>query len=291
MPLMISYGVGRLALMVDKAIASTLGEGAVSALTYSHSLYKVVAAVFVTNLSTIILTDFNNLCSMNEIDKVAETMRRTVSTMTLVLLPVTIVSVFNSNEIVKIVYERGKFTPETTLIVGGVLLFYAINFVPVMIQGIYNQALYAFGDTSTPMISAIVSVVVNLGTSVPLAMVIGLPGVAIGTCVSTIASIIMSRIFLKKHVPSYRGCYKVSFVIKTAVSTLVCVGSVSLISILIHNALWSFVVSAVVAFAVFIGMELILREEIAIGYFETLLKKIRGIGKKKQRQRSKEIIK
>ena len=42
--------------------------------------------------------------------------------------------------------------------------------------GIYNQALYAFGDTLKPMIVAVFSVIVNLGTSIPLTLLIGLPG-------------------------------------------------------------------------------------------------------------------
>lgn len=252
LPLMVSYGIGRLALMVDKIIASTLAVGSVSGLTYAHSLYKVVAAIFVTNLCTIILTDFNNLCARNETEKVEKTMRRTISTMTLILLPITIVTVFNSNEIVKIVYERGKFSSDATALVGGVLLFYALNFIPVMIQGIYNQALYAFGDTLKPMIVAVFSVIVNLGTSIPLTLLIGLPGVAIGTVISAIGSIIFERIVLRKYLPNYKGCYSITYLWKVVLSCIVCVAAVFMVSRVIHSALISFVASTILSFASFI---------------------------------------
>lgn len=269
LPLMVSYGVGRIALMVDSIIASTLQTGSVSALTYAHTLYRVVGAVFVTNLCTIILTDFNNLCARNETEKVEKTMRRTIATMTLILIPITIVTVFNSNEIVKIVYERGKFSADATLLVGGVLLFYALNFVPVMIQGIYNQALYAFGDTLKPMIIAVFSVVVNLGTSIPLAMVIGLPGVAIGTVVSTLSSVIFARIVLRMYLPDYKGCYSLTYIWKVVVSAAVCTGLVFVVSGAIHNHFASFVVSTIVAFGVFIICLIILKEETTVSYLNS----------------------
>ena len=114
LPLMASYGVGRLSLMVNKVVASTLAVGSVSVLTYAHALYKVVGAVFVSNLSTIVLTDFNNMCARNDLAAITTKMRRTISTMTLVLIPITIVTMLNSNEIVKIVFERGKFSSNST---------------------------------------------------------------------------------------------------------------------------------------------------------------------------------
>ena len=275
LPLMVSYGIGRLALMVDKIIASTLTVGSVSGLTYAHSLYKVVAAIFVTNLCTIILTDFNNLCARNETEKVEKTMRRTISTMTLLLLPITIVTVFNANQIVKIVYERGKFSSDATALVGGVLLFYALNFVPVMIQGIYNQALYAFGDTLKPMIIAVFSVVVNLGTSIPLTMIIGLPGVAIGTVISTIGSVIFGRVVLRKYLSEYKGCYSIIFLRKVAFSCIVCVAAVFLVSRAIHMALISFVVSTIVSFGSFFTCLIVLKEEITISYIKTFLSRVK----------------
>ena len=275
LPLMVSYGVGRLALMVDKIIASNLAVGSVSGLTYAHSLYKVVGAIFVTNLCTVILTDFNNLCAKGEISKVESSMRKTISAMTLLLIPITVVTVFNANEIVKIVYERGKFSADATALVGSVLLFYALNFVPVMIQGIYNQALYAFGDTFKPMLIAIFSVVVNLGTSIPLTAVIGLPGVAIGTVISTVGSVIFARIVLRKYLPEYKGCYTLKYIWKVAIASVACTGTVFLVVKLIHSALLSFIVSTAAAFAVFLIFMIILKEETTLSYIKALLGKLR----------------
>ena len=274
LPLMVSYGIGRVALMVDKSIASGLGVGAVSALTYAHSLYKVVGAIFVTNLTTIILTDFNNMCARNEYDKITASMRKTISIMTMVLLPIAVVTVFCSNDIVKIVYERGKFSPEATAMVGGVLLFYALNFVPVMIQGVYIQALYAFGDTVKPMLISMIAIFINLGTSIPLTKVIGLPGVAIGTVASTVIAVILERIAVKKYLPDYEGGYALSSAVRYIIALAVSAGAVFGVTLLKLSSLFCFAASTLACFAVFFGTLLILREKYLMSIIGSAKKKL-----------------
>ncbi len=261
LPLMVSYGIARVALMVDKIIASTLGVGAVSALTYAHSLYTVVGAIFVANLTTIMLTDFNNIFARKEYGKICATMKRTISIMTLVLIPITLVSVFCANDIVKIVYERGRFSPQATVLVGGVLLFYALNFVPIMIQGIQNQCLYAFGDTLSPMVISLIAIIVNLGTSIPLALMIGLPGVAIGTCISTVLAVVLQTIAVKKKLPEYGLFYKTTFIVKCLFSGGIAALGIWLVTRFVNSSLLTFVLSTVVAFGMFFGVMILMKEE------------------------------
>lgn len=278
LPLMVSYGIARVALMVDKIIASTLGVGAVSALTYAHSLYKVVGAIFVTNLATIILTDFNNMCAKREYEKVSSTLHKTISIMTLVLIPITLVSMFCANDIVKIVYERGKFSSDATALVGGVLLFYALNFVPVMIQGIQSQCLYAVGDTLKPMIISLISIVINLGTSIPLSLTIGLPGVAIGTCISTIVAVFLQNFAIRKTIPGYNSLFSKSFVWKCSLAGVPSAAAVWLVTRSISSPLFAFILATVVGFGVFFAIVLLVKEE----YTESIVKllKAKVIGKK-----------
>ncbi|MBQ9944064.1 MAG: polysaccharide biosynthesis C-terminal domain-containing protein [Clostridia bacterium] len=274
-PLMISYGVARVALMVDKTVASFLGTGAVSQLTYAHSLYKVVGAIFVTNLTTIILTDFNNLCSRNETEKVSRLARKTISMMTLMLIPVTIVSFFNASNIVKIVYERGEFAANLSASVGSVLMFYALNFVPVMIQGIYNQALYAFGDTKKPMWISVTSVVVNLGLSIPLSFVVGLAGIAIGTVASALVTIVLQRIVLKKYLPDYKGGYSRDFLWKAGAASAVCLLAVFAVSQFVSNAYLSFGLSTIVGFSSFLIVMILLKENYSLSALKQVVAKFK----------------
>ena len=265
LPLMVSYGIARVSLMVGKIVASLLGEGHVSNLTYAHTLYRVVAAIFITNLATILLTDFNEMLSQKNYQAVQRKIRAVVPIMTMLLIPITVVSVVCSRDIVKIVYERGNFTSESTVIVANVLMIYALNFIPTMIHGIYNQVLYANGDTKTPMWIAFVTITVNLSISLLLSRVIGLPGVAVGTLISSFVGVLLCSFAVKRFLPGYRGCYSVRFLLCCVVSTVFCVAAAILVELLHLPALWAFVLSTLVCSVSFLCVLLLLREKTAVG--------------------------
>ena len=270
-PLMISNGIARLALMVDKSVASMLVPGSVSSLTYAHSLYKVVGAIFVTNLTTIVLTDFNEMCSKGEYEKVNLTIKNTISTMTIILIPITVISVICSNDIVKIVYERGAFSSTATSLVGNTLKYYALNFIPVMIQGIYLPALYAMGNTFKPMIISVISVMLNLGLSIPLSLTIGIQGVALSTVISTIIAVILEFFALKKLLKNHKSFYTIRFITKCLISGMIMIMVTYYLKQMISSSLLSFVCSTLAGFFVFYFVMCVLREEYTISSMKRIL--------------------
>ena len=261
LPLMVSYGIARVSLFVDKIIASLLGEGYVTVLTYSHSLYKVVAAICIINLSTIILTDFNDLMARKNYEAVSKKLNSVISAMTILLIPITIVSTACSRDIVKFIYERKNFSAESTVMVANVLIFYAFNFLPGMIHGVYSQVMYGNGDTKTPMWISLGCIVVNFGTSLPLIYVVGPPGGAIGTLISSIFSTVLYRVLIRKYVPGYKGGYTPVFIRNCLIALLPTAGAAFLIRLAGLLAFAAFVVTTVASFAVFGGLMLILRDQ------------------------------
>ena len=275
LPLMVSNGITRIALMIGKVIASLLGEGAVSELTYAHNLYAVVSAVFITNLAVILLTDFNEMIANKEHSRVAEKMRSVIAVMTILLIPITVVSAVCSTDVVKIVYERGNFTAASTGMVAQVLAVYALSFIPGMIHGIYNQVLYANGDTKTPMWIALISIVANLLVSFLLIGKFGLSSVALASLVSSVIAVLLCRKKIKKYLPDYNGCYNARFVGSCACATVACVIVALLIKTINLSALVSFVVTTIVCSIVFVITLLLLKEQTVVGLFKTVCKKVR----------------
>lgn len=275
LPLMMSCGVGHIALMLGKMIASLLGEGHVSSLTYAHTLYRVVYTIFIANLSVILLTDFNELMAQKNFNAMKQKICSVVSIMTLFLIPITIVSVVCSKDIVKIIYERGSFSPTSTAAVASVLIFYALNFIPAMVHSIYNQVLYANGDTKTPMWIALASIAVNFVSSLILVRVIGLPGVAIGTLISSLVSTFLCKIYVKKILVSFKGCYSIRFVLRSLIASGLC----ALVALLVQSfelpALLTFLITTILAMGAFIGFMLLMRDEITITAAKWIAPKIK----------------
>ncbi len=260
LPLVMSYGITRATLMIGKTIASFLGDGAVSQLTYAHNLFAVVSAMFVTNLTTILLTDFNELLAVREYGKVEDKIKSVASIMTILLIPITIVSVVCSEDVVGIVYERGQFTSDITSLVANVLMIYALSFIPAMIYGIYNQVFYAVGDTKTPMWIAIANIIVNVSISLLLIKKLGLQSVALASLLSSIVASILCKIKVKKYLTEYNGCYSVKFICSCVVAGIFCTVCALCVKAAQLPSLLSFLATTVVSFFSFLLVLLILKD-------------------------------
>ena len=276
LPLVISNGIVRLSLLVDRIISSMMGEGAVTCLTYAHMLSYFVEGVFIINISTVLLSDFINLAAKNDNESIKNKLRSSLSIMIIILLPISVITVIFSKQITSIVFYHGNFSMNDVDRVATLISFYAIGFVPSVISNIYMQTHYAFGKTRTTLNISMVSIVSNIVISIVLASIIGLSGIAIGTCMSYIIS---GSIYSKKIgeiVEDYRIIINWRFLLSIFISASVCVGIALLIRGKIESNLLSFVCASVLGIGAYVVCLVIVREQNVI----TLLNKGMSIIKK-----------
>jgi putative peptidoglycan lipid II flippase len=83
-----------------------------------------------------------------------------------------------SDEIIRVLYERGAFTEQNTSVVASILAIYGIGlpgFVPIKAL---QPGFYAREDTKTPMRFTIVSVILNSGLAISLFPILAERGIA-----------------------------------------------------------------------------------------------------------------
>lgn len=271
-PLIISNGIVSVSLLIDRILCSTLGEGSVSFLTYSQTLYNFVASVFIINLSTILLSDFNELISLNKFEEAYLKLKKSVNIMVILLIPISIIAIIYHNEIVKIVFERGNFIQSDVQKVGKLLMIYSISFVPSVISNIYMQVHYAAGKINTSMKYSVYSILSNIILSVILVHAIGIGGVAAGTTISNFISMSLYSKSINSILPvkEFKIFSIKDTVYKFVISGIICCCFVYCICKLINNPYISFV------FAVFLGLTsyfsslAILKEPHIINYVEKI---------------------
>ena len=256
--------------MIDQIISSTLGSGAVSYLNYSHSLYNIVNSLLIANLCMILLTDFTNLCVNREIEKLKHKLSQSISVMLIVLIPVTILTMCYSKEIVSIVYQRGAFTDESAQNVGILLFFYAIGFIPAMFNSIHTQVLHAFGSMKIAMRNSIISFGLNIILSVILSRIVGIAGIALGTTISVTSVIFIYKHSVDRYLPEYKLFENHKSIIKLAGASVVCVAIALVIKKLIGNILISFIGATVLGFGMFVVTLILFKEENAIYIVDVL---------------------
>lgn len=203
LPLVIGNATSEINDIVDKKIATQIGEGIPSLLTYSATLNEIITGVVISSLSIVLFVHFSDMVAKKEIKKLEMLLRKSVLFLTFMLIPITIIFSISGLNIVKVVYGRGMITNNNIKIINTLLLGYSLGFIFQATRIIYAKALYAFQNTKAPLINGIVSIIVNAVLSVFLTQKFGYIGISISTSISMFIATILLHYSLKKYLPSF----------------------------------------------------------------------------------------
>lgn len=197
-PVLIGNATVQLHFLVDRAIAASLPEGAVSALSYGGTLNDFVISIFVVAIATVFFTEMSQLFAESKDEKGIAVMGKGVAAIVLALAPIAVFTVIMSGEIVQIVYFRGAFDANAAKLTAEALMYYAAGFLFVGIKYILVRLFYSRQETRVPMLIGVCSVVLNIILSIVLSRVLGIGGITLATSISEFASMCLFIVVAKK---------------------------------------------------------------------------------------------
>lgn len=205
LPLVIGFSVVDLGHLVDKIVASSLESGSVSSLYYGQAASSdIVSSVIVTSVGSVLLTSITkNVASKTSINEIKAKVQNISSIMTFIIIGINALYIVEGSDLIRFLFQRGKFDGDNTTSVTTVALYYSIGFIFTANRDILVKTHYAFHDTKSPMINSIAGVGLNVILSIALSRLIGVSGVALATSISMIFVFVLSTITLKKHIHGY----------------------------------------------------------------------------------------
>ena len=217
-PVFIGIAVNQINTMVDRTLASTLVEGSISALNYANKLNQFIMSLFITSISAVIYPRLSKLSCENDEQNFIESIVKSINSVTLLIIPVTVGAIVLSKPIVKILFQRGEFDSIATQMTSVALIFYSIGLIGMGLRDIIGKVFYSLKDTKTPMINGSVAMVINIILNIILIKFMGHAGLAFATSISSIICILLLFRSLKKKV----GYFGQDKIIST---TLKCIGA------------------------------------------------------------------
>lgn len=175
---------GGINLLLDKFIAGGLGEGYISALFYSETLESAISSLFIQAGISVLLPFFSILAINKQYAEMSSEICKASKNTIVVLLPVTIISIFMAPNIVSIIFKRGMFDSNSVAQTSMALMGYSFGIVFKALFLIAKRPFYAIGDTITPMYLAIASVSVNMLFTILLSNIWGIFGVTFSTSIA-----------------------------------------------------------------------------------------------------------
>ena len=183
-------------IVVDQSMAAMLGSGAVSALNYANRLPAMLFGVGATSLSIAAFPALSRLSANNQWSSVRGVLSSYTRIILVLTLPVVIILIIYSEPLVKMLYQRGAFTGDTTHFVAGVqsILFLEVPFYGLCV--LCASAVCALKRNNILLWGTVICVVVNVVLNYVFMTFLGLRGIALSTVAVYVISFIYLRVML-----------------------------------------------------------------------------------------------
>lgn len=219
-PLLISATMGHANPLIGQIMASHLYEGAVSSLNYADKLNSLLVQIFVLTISATTLRSFSQLIADNEIQQLKNKVNNIISVYALILLPITVLIIHFSPFIVKLLFERGAFTTQSTRYTSTAWAIYSIglyfNLCGTILARVYN----AIQDARDQMFVSLIGLILNVGLNFGLMKIYGHNGIVMGTVITGFVTMSMLYYFLTRRLGRIIERRTVHFLARVAASNL-----------------------------------------------------------------------
>ena len=165
LPVVGGRGVVQISGYVDTFIASFLPTGAVSLLFYAQTIYMLPISVFGMSVAAAELPQMAGEKGSDDEVRVAVRKRldRGIRQVSFFVIPTAVAFLLLGNVIVAALFQRGAFTPATTLFVWYALCGATLGLLASTLGRLYSSTFYALHDTRTPFRIALVRVTISAG--------------------------------------------------------------------------------------------------------------------------------
>ncbi len=165
-PVLLGNSLLQLCLIIDRSFGTHLDEGTTAALGFGGNLFVTITSVFIVAMSSVVFPRISKYCLEGDFAELRLMLSNILKILLFILLPYLIYVVAYHQEIISLVYERGAFTRESTVITAYTFLLYSFAVIGYASQEIFNRVFYALKKFSIPMIVSIICLTVNISLNV-----------------------------------------------------------------------------------------------------------------------------
>jgi putative peptidoglycan lipid II flippase len=205
-------------LVVNTILATSQGPGAVSWLTYAFRLMYLPIGVVGVSIATAALPVMARYAALNQLDLMRQTVSRGLRLMLMLMVPATIGLIVMAEPIVRLIFERGRFTPADTQATALALVCYAPGIVGYSVVRLAVPSFYALGTSLTPAFVSVGSVLLNVVLNLILVRILGYQGLALGTSVAALTSAVVLLVLLRGRLNGLEGARLVDSFVRIAVA-------------------------------------------------------------------------
>lgn len=187
-----------LTTITDQSMAMMLGRGAVSTLAYGNRVVSAAAGLAALAVGTAVLPYFSKMVAADDRAALRKSVGRFVVLLLAVTTPVAIALIVFAVPIVRLLFQRGHFTPADTLAVARVQQYLALE-IPFYAAGIpLVRAISALRANHILTIGCAINLVTCIVLNYVFGRWIGVAGIALSTSAVYAVSFVFALVMLRR---------------------------------------------------------------------------------------------
>ncbi|MCC3862362.1 murein biosynthesis integral membrane protein MurJ [Pseudemcibacter aquimaris] len=203
-PAALGAGVVQLNLLLDMIIASHLPDASMSYLYYADRLNQLPVGVIGVALGTVLLPFLSRSIAAGNETQVMKSQNQAIEMGLFFTIPAAVAFIIVPAELIHVLLERSNFTALATTETSLTLAAYAAGLPAYVLAKVFVPGYFARSDTKTPLIYAIVALVINVSLNLILMQYFLHVGLAMATAISA-----WINVFMLAGGLIYRGHYHI----------------------------------------------------------------------------------
>lgn len=225
-PSIFGVGVYYLNITVGAILASLLPEGSVSYLYYAQRMFEFPQGIFVISVAQAVLPTLSSQAAAGQLQEMKETLTFGLKLTLFITIPAMIGLMVCATPIFTLIFMGGVFDYAKAVNAAEALFYYSMGLSVVALVRVLVPAFYAMKDTRTPVMTAFVAFMLNVGFSLLLMGPLLHGGLALATTLSALANLLLLVWLLRRKIGPFGGRAVIVSGLKTVAASLPMGGAV-----------------------------------------------------------------
>ena len=202
LPVTIGLGIVNLDQLINSTFGTLVNSGAPAAINYAFRIYMLPQGMFSVAVATVLFPTLSRQAARRDAGGMRRALAIGMRQINLLLIPAAAFLMVLATPVVRLLYQRGSFTPNSTHLTSIALFWFAFSLPFGGLNLLLTRTFFALKRPWIPTGLAAMNIVIDIVVSVGLYKPLGIAGLVIGTA---IANIVMTWLQLQRLRAGFNG--------------------------------------------------------------------------------------
>lgn len=196
-PVLVSLSVVQINLFVTQNLASSVGEGMISAMNLAQKITNLPIGIFGVAIATAVFPTLTALTATGDMAKFRVTNSLGLRAIFIVAIPAAAGLAALGEPLVKLLFQQGQFTASMSSITFQIMAFFCIGIFAYSGIQLLNRSFYALQDTISPLLTGVLTIGLNIVLSLALVHPLGVRGLALASSLAGVFNLAALLLILR----------------------------------------------------------------------------------------------